>query len=113
MTNPEMADAAALLLRISLLAYLTMAAEIGGGALLLFGIGTRWVAIALIPLILGPPFWSTARLALHQQGRRMEVPGVLDRRTGDARAARGRHERARSNARLEVLITEAAVPGIR
>jgi len=35
------------------LAYLTMAAEIGGGALLLLGIGTRWVAIALIPLILG------------------------------------------------------------
>jgi putative oxidoreductase len=85
MTNPEMADAAALLLRVSLalmffahawlkiavykpagavkyfeslgvpglFAYLTMAAEIGGGALLLLGIGTRWVAIALVPLILG------------------------------------------------------------
>jgi putative oxidoreductase len=35
------------------LAYLTMAAEIVGGALLLFGIGTRWVALALVPLILG------------------------------------------------------------
>jgi len=35
------------------LAYLTMAAEIGGGLLLLFGIGSRWVALALIPLILG------------------------------------------------------------
>jgi len=34
-------------------AYLTMAAEIGGGLLLLFGIGSRWVALALIPLILG------------------------------------------------------------
>ena len=34
-------------------AYLTMAAEIGGGTLLLLGIGTRWVALALIPLILG------------------------------------------------------------
>jgi putative oxidoreductase len=85
MTNPEMADAAALLLRVSMalmffahawlkiavykpagavkyfeslgvpgfFAYLTMAAEIGGGALLLLGIGTRWVAIALAPLILG------------------------------------------------------------
>ena len=36
-----------------LLAYLTIAAEVGGGLLLLFGIGTRWVALALIPLILG------------------------------------------------------------
>jgi putative oxidoreductase len=36
-----------------LLAYLTIAAEVGGGLLLLLGIGTRWVALALIPLILG------------------------------------------------------------
>lgn len=35
------------------LAYLTIAAELGGGLLLLFGIGTRWVALALVPLILG------------------------------------------------------------
>lgn len=88
MSNPEMADAAALLLRISLalmffahawlkiavftpagavkyfeslgvpgfLAYLTMAAEIGGGALLFLGIGTRWVALALVPLMLGTIF---------------------------------------------------------
>ena len=35
------------------LAYLTMAAEIGGGLLLLFGIETRWVALALVPLMLG------------------------------------------------------------
>lgn len=34
-------------------AYLTIAAEAGGGLLLLFGIGTRWVALALVPLILG------------------------------------------------------------
>jgi putative oxidoreductase len=34
-------------------AYLTMAAEIGGGILLLLGIETRWVAILLIPLIGG------------------------------------------------------------
>ena len=84
-SDPQMADYAALLLRVSLalmffahawlkiavftpagaakyfeslgvpgfLAYLTMAAEIGGGALLLLGIGTRWVALALVPLILG------------------------------------------------------------
>lgn len=35
------------------LAYLTMAAEIGGGILLILGIETRWVALALVPLMLG------------------------------------------------------------
>ncbi len=35
------------------LAYFTMAAEIGGGILLLLGIETRWVALLLIPLIVG------------------------------------------------------------
>lgn len=34
-------------------AYLTMAAEIGGGTLLILGIETRWVAILLVPLVLG------------------------------------------------------------
>lgn len=34
-------------------AYLTMAAEIGGGILLILGIETRWVALALVPLMLG------------------------------------------------------------
>ena len=33
--------------------YLTMAAELGGGALLILGIGTSMVALALVPLILG------------------------------------------------------------
>jgi putative oxidoreductase len=37
-------------------AYLTIAAEIGGGLLLFFGIGTRWVALALVPLIAGTIF---------------------------------------------------------
>jgi putative oxidoreductase len=85
MSDPEMAGAAALLLRLALalmffahawlkvavytpagavkyfeslgvpgfFAYLAMAAEIVGGTLLFLGIGTRWVALALIPLILG------------------------------------------------------------
>lgn len=35
------------------LAYLTMAAEVGGGILLILGIETRWVALALVPLMLG------------------------------------------------------------
>jgi len=34
-------------------AYLTMAGEIGSGALLLMGIETRWVALLLVPLIAG------------------------------------------------------------
>ncbi len=35
------------------LAYVTIAAELVGGALLILGIGTRWVAVALIPFLLG------------------------------------------------------------
>ena len=85
MSQHELADYAALLLRISLalmffahaylkivvftpagaakyfeslglpgfVAYLTMAAEVGGGLLLLLGIETRWIALLLVPLILG------------------------------------------------------------
>src|SRR2546429_9280136 len=34
-------------------AYLTMAAEIDGGVLLILGIETRWVALALVPLMRG------------------------------------------------------------
>ena len=34
-------------------AYLTMAAEIAGGTLLLLGIETRWVALLLVPLMAG------------------------------------------------------------
>jgi putative oxidoreductase len=35
------------------LAYLTFAAELGGGVLLILGLGTRWVAAALVPFLLG------------------------------------------------------------
>src|SRR5260221_2919374 len=35
------------------LAYLTIAAEVGGGILPILGIETRWAALALVPLILG------------------------------------------------------------
>jgi putative oxidoreductase len=34
-------------------AYLSMAAEIGGGLLLLLGIETRWVSLLLVPLMAG------------------------------------------------------------
>ncbi len=36
-----------------MLAHVTVAAELVGGALLILGIGTRWVAVALIPFLLG------------------------------------------------------------
>jgi putative oxidoreductase len=35
------------------LAYLTFAAELVGGVLLIVGLGTRWVAAALLPFLLG------------------------------------------------------------
>ncbi|AYF33191.1 hypothetical protein CUU95_04820 [Vreelandella alkaliphila] len=35
------------------LAYLTIAAEVGGGLVLLLGIYTRWVSLALVPVLLG------------------------------------------------------------
>jgi len=35
------------------LAYATVSAELAGGILLILGIGTRWVAVALIPFLLG------------------------------------------------------------
>ena len=35
------------------LAYLTIAAEVGGGLALLLGIYTRWVSLALVPVLLG------------------------------------------------------------
>ena len=36
-----------------ILAYVTFAAELVGGAMLVLGIGTRWVAALLIPVLLG------------------------------------------------------------
>jgi putative oxidoreductase len=35
------------------LAYVTIAVELGAGALLLLGVGTRWVALATVPALLG------------------------------------------------------------
>jgi putative oxidoreductase len=35
------------------LAYVTILAEIGGGLLLIGGVATRWVSLALVPIMLG------------------------------------------------------------
>jgi putative oxidoreductase len=37
----------------AVLAYVTVAAEVVGGLLLIAGVGTRWVAAALVPILLG------------------------------------------------------------
>lgn len=42
-----------------LLAYVVFAAELVGGVLLIAGIGSRWVAAALVPLLLGT-VWAHA-----------------------------------------------------
>jgi len=41
------------------LAYLTFAAELVGGVLIVLGLGTRWVAALLIPILLGAT-WAHA-----------------------------------------------------
>ena len=43
------------------LAYVTFAAELIGGALLILGVQTRWVALALSPILLGAIFWVHAK----------------------------------------------------
>lgn len=51
------------------LAYLVTAAETGGGALLILGVYSRWVALALVPVLLGA-------LAVHwPNGWVFSVPG--------------------------------------
>lgn len=39
------------------LAYATFAAELAGGVLLILGVQTRWIALALSPILLGAIFW--------------------------------------------------------
>jgi putative oxidoreductase len=41
------------------LGYFTFAAELVGGVLLILGVGTRWVALALVPIMLGAT-WAHA-----------------------------------------------------
>ena len=88
-----------------LFAYLTILAELTGGAALILGLGTRVAAVALIPVLLGatwvhggngwlfsaqgggwefPVFWSVALVATALLGRgafAVRVP-VLDRTLG-------------------------------
>ena len=82
------------------LAHVTILAELGGGALLILGIYARWVALALVPVLLGalsvhlgngwvfsaagggweyPAFWGLIITAI---GLRGGGPYSLDRRLG-------------------------------
>jgi putative oxidoreductase len=60
------------------LAYVTIAAELGAGVLLIAGLGTRWVALATVPILLGaalvhlPNGWSFSA-----QGGGWEYPVFL------------------------------------
>lgn len=91
------------------LAYLVIALEIVGGLALILGIGSRWVALALVPVLLGatlehvgnswvfsaegggwefPVFWTLALVvqALLGDGR-YTVPALLARRRATGRIA--------------------------
>lgn len=60
------------------LAYLVMAAEIGGGALLIAGLFTRWVALALIPVLLGAlQVHFASGFIFSSQGGGWEYPAFL------------------------------------
>ena len=57
------------------LAYLVIAAELVGGVALIAGVWTRWVSLALVPVLLGSIYARTARqVLLRQPGRRLGIP---------------------------------------
>jgi len=86
-------------------AYLTILAELGGGALLIAGVAVRPISLALIPVLLGawwvhsgngwsfsaegggwevPAFWAVAQVSILLQGRgafALELP-VVDQTLG-------------------------------
>lgn len=66
------------------LAYVTIAAELGGAACLILGIYPRYVALLLVPLILGTIVTVHGKkgMALQQCRRRLGISGVLGGRTG-------------------------------
>ena len=60
------------------LTYLVIAAEILGGALLILGLGTRWVALALMPVLLGATWVHAGNgWVFSNQGGGWEYPAFL------------------------------------
>jgi putative oxidoreductase len=62
----------------AVLAYVTVAAELIGGGLLVLGVGTRWVAALLIPVLLGATWahWANGWLFTAAKGG-WEYPAFL------------------------------------
>jgi putative oxidoreductase len=60
------------------LAYVTVAAELIGGGLLVLGVGTRWVAAVLVPVLLGATWahWANGWLFTAAKGG-WEYPAFL------------------------------------
>ena len=90
------------------LGYVTFAAELAGGALLVAGVRTRIVALALTPFVLrghlGP---LRKRLGLHGAKWRLGVPGVPDARRGGGRAPRQRDSAMKSAQAAQCRATRA------
>ena len=62
-----------------MLAYVTIGAELVGGVMLILGIGTRWVAALLIPVLLGATWAHAANGWLFTAAEwRLGVSGVPD-----------------------------------
>ena len=72
------------------LAYVVIAAEVLGGIALILGTWTRWVSLALIPILLGSIYAPPWRGGLHllEPGRRLGVSRVLGRSPGGAGPSR-------------------------
>ncbi len=62
------------------LAYVTIGAELVGGVMLVLGIGTRWAAALLIPVLAGSHLGTCAQwMAVHGRKRRLGVSGLPER----------------------------------
>jgi putative oxidoreductase len=90
------------------LAYVTFAAELAGGVLLILGVGTRWVALALVPFLLGATWahagngWLfTAPNGGWEYPAFLTIAALVQALLGDGAYALGSRFRARRITRLQ------------